>query len=100
MVGVSDDSLVPRGQFAGAALSWGLLLLLGMRKPVERAWILQPTAVVIGCIFVAVFVGFTAGVVPMATLAVALVLCATMVWLCWVGSKYAKNVSLTVEAVS
>ena len=29
MIGVVDDSLVPRGQFAGAAFCWGLLLLLG-----------------------------------------------------------------------
>ena len=93
-----DDSLVPRGQFAAAAFSWGILLLLGMRKPVERAWILQPTAIVIGCISLAVFVGFIAGVVPMAMLAIALVLCATMIWLCLAGLRIARDVSLNKEA--
>jgi hypothetical protein len=98
MVGVTDDSLVPRGQFAAVVFSWGILLFLGMRKPVERAWILQPTAIVIGCIFLAVFVGFIAGVVPLAMLAIALFLCATMIWLCLAGLKNAIDVSLIVES--
>ena len=98
MAGVTDDSLVPRGQVAAVAFSWGILLLLGMRKPVQRAWILQPTAIVIGCIFLAVFVGFIAGVVPMAMLAIALVLCVTMIWLCLAGSKIARDMSLTKES--
>ena len=90
MIGVVDDSLVPRGQFAGAAFCWGVLLLLGMRKPVARAWILQPTAVVIGCIATAFVVGFVAGVVPIARMALVLVLCGTMIWLCWAGLKKAE----------
>ena len=98
MTGVTDESLVPRGQFAAVAFSWGILLLLGMRKPVERAWVLHPTAIVIGCIFLAVFVGFIAGVVPMAMLTIALVLCAMIIWLCLAGSRYAKDVSLTEES--
>jgi hypothetical protein len=98
MAGVTDDSLVPRGQFAAAAFSWGILLLLGLRKPVERAWILKPTAIVIGCIFLAVFVGYIAGVVPMVVLAIALVLCATMIWLCLAGSKIASEMSSKQEA--
>lgn len=98
MVGVTDESLVPRGQFAAVAFSWGLLLLLGMKKPVERAWILYPTAIVIGCIFLAVFVGFNAGVIPMAMLTIALVLCAMIIWLCLAGLKNARDMSLTEEA--
>lgn len=90
MTGVVDDSLVPRGQFASAAFCWTVLLLLGMRKPVARAWILQPTAVLIGCIATVFVVGFMAGVVPIATLALILVLCGTMIWLCWAGLKNAK----------
>ena len=95
MVGVTDDSLVPRGQFAAVVFSWGILLLLGMRKPVERAWILHPTAIVIGCIFLAVFVGFIAGIIPVAMLATALVLCAMMIWLCLAGLNNARDVSPT-----
>ncbi|HSF96052.1 MAG TPA: hypothetical protein VLA52_13590 [Thermohalobaculum sp.] len=90
MIGVVDDSLVARGQFAGAAFCWGLLLLLGLAKPVARAWILQPTAVVIGCIATAFAVGFVAGVFPIARMALVLVLCGTMIWLCWAGLKKAE----------
>ena len=89
MIGVVDESLVPRGQFAGAAFCWGLLLLLGLAKPVERAWILQPTAMVIGCIAVAVSLGFMAGIVSISRLAVVLMLCGTMIWLCWAGLRHA-----------
>ncbi len=91
MIGVVDDSIVPRGQLAGVAFCWGLLLLVGLAKPVERAWILQPTAIVIGCIAVALFWGFRVGIVPTTSMAFAFMLCGTMIWLCWVGLKYASD---------
>ena len=90
MIGVVDDSLVPRGQFAGAAFCWTVLLLVGRRKPVARAWILQPTAVLIGCIVTVFVVGFVAGVVSIARMALALVLGGAMIWLCWAGLKKAE----------
>lgn len=92
MIGVVDDSLVPRGQFASAAACWALLLLMGMAKPVDRAWILLPTAILIGCIGVAVFLGFTTGTISAATMMLALVLCGTMIWLCRAGLKYVSNI--------
>ena len=91
MIGVVDDSLVPRGQLAGAAFCWGLLLLLGMGKPVARAWILRPTAIVSGCIAAASVVGLVAGVVPIARMALVLALCGAIIWLCWAGLKHASN---------
>lgn len=91
MIGVVDDSLVPRGQFASAAACWTLLLLIGMAKPVERAWILLPTAILIGCIGVVFFLGFMAGTVSVARMVLVLVLCVTMIWLCWAGLKYVSN---------
>jgi hypothetical protein len=91
MIGVVDDSLIPRGQFAGAAACWALLLLMGMSKPVARAWILLPTAILIGCIGVVFFLGFMAGTVSVARMVLALVLCGTMIWLCWAGLKYVSN---------
>ncbi len=91
MIGIADDSLVPRGQFASVAACWTLLLLMGLMKPVDRAWILGPTALVIGCIGVAFFFGFMAGTVSVARMVLVFVLCGTMIWLCWAGLKYASN---------
>lgn len=91
MIGVVDDSVVPRGQFAGVAFCWGVLLLAGMAKPVERAWILLPTAMVIGCIAAAFLIGFIAGTVEIARMTLVVVLCGTMIWLCWAGMKHASR---------
>ncbi|NNF23611.1 MAG: hypothetical protein HKN63_02225 [Rhodobacteraceae bacterium] len=71
MLGILDDSLVPRGQFAGVALSWGVLLLVGLSNPVERAWVLGPTAFVIGCIAAGFLLGFYTGLLSIARLVVA-----------------------------
>ncbi len=91
MIGVVDDSVVPRGQFAGVAFCWGVLLLVGMAKPVERAWILLPTAMVIGCIAAGYFLGFLTGTVSLARMTPVLVLCGTLIWLCWAGMKHASR---------
>ncbi|MDH3741305.1 MAG: hypothetical protein OER56_06860 [Hyphomicrobiales bacterium] len=91
MIGVADDSLVPRGQFAGAAASWGVLLLVGLARPVERAWILPPTALIIGCIGAAFVVGFMAGTVEAGRLVFVLLICAALIWLCWAGWSHANE---------
>ena len=90
MSGIVDDSLVPRGQFAGAAFCWAVLLLAGMARPVERAWILLPTAIVIGCIGTAYLLGFLAGTVETSRLVLILLSCAAMIWLCWTGLRQAR----------
>lgn len=38
----------PMGLMSVVAISWGVLLLLADRKPIERRWILIPTIIVIG----------------------------------------------------
>jgi hypothetical protein len=91
MDGVVDESLVPRGGFAGAAFCWTILLLLGMRKPVERAWILLPTALLIGCVAAAYLWGYVAGTVSVARMALVLGLNGTMIWLCWTGLRHARS---------
>jgi hypothetical protein len=88
MSGVVDDSLVPRGQFAAVAFCWGIFLLLGMAsRPVERAWILLPTALVIGLIGVAYANAYMAGAVEDGQMARVVVLVITFMWLCWRGWK-------------
>ena len=36
-VGIVDLSIVPRVQFAGVAFAWGVLLLVGLARPIARA---------------------------------------------------------------
>ena len=41
------DFVYPMGLISVVALSWGILLLIADRKPLERRWILIPTMIVI-----------------------------------------------------
>ena len=90
-LGITDDSILPRLQFASVAFCWGLFLLMGLKQPIERAWILAPTALVIGCIGAAFLVSFATGAVSLPRLVIALTLCATLIWLCWAGRAYART---------
>ena len=85
MGGVSDDSLLPRAQFAAVAFFWSLLLVVGLWKPVERSWILRPTALVIGGIGAAYLFAFWNGVIPLGTMALAVTLALALIALCWIG---------------
>jgi len=62
-IGVEDDSIVPRLQFSGGAFAWGIMLLFALARPVDRAWVLIPTAIVVACVVIAVGVGYLMGVV-------------------------------------
>ena len=41
------DIVYPMGLASAIAFSWGILLLLADRKPMERRWILIPTIIVV-----------------------------------------------------
>lgn len=43
--GVSEY-VYPMGIFAAVAFSWGIMLILATRKPLERRWVLIPTIIV------------------------------------------------------
>ena len=45
-MGLSEFAL-PMGLMSAVAFSWGILLLIADRKPVERRWILIPTIIVV-----------------------------------------------------
>ena len=45
-MGLSEFAL-PMGLMSSVAFSWGILLLIADRKPVERRWILIPTIIVV-----------------------------------------------------
>ncbi len=42
------DIAYPMGLTSAIAFSWGVLLLIADRKPMERSWILIPTILVVG----------------------------------------------------
>ena len=42
------DVVYPMGLTSAIAFSWGVLLLIADRKPMERRWILIPTILVVG----------------------------------------------------
>jgi hypothetical protein len=50
--GVSEY-VYPMGLFAAVAFSWGIMLILATRKPLERRWVLIPTIVVIALLCIA-----------------------------------------------
>ena len=43
-----SDMAYPMGLTSALAFSWGLMLLIADRKPMERRWILIPTILVVG----------------------------------------------------
>lgn len=45
-MGLSEFAL-PMGLMSSVAFSWGILLLIADRKPVERRWVLIPTIIVV-----------------------------------------------------
>jgi len=47
------EAVYPMGLASAVAFSWGVLLILADRKPLERRWILIPTILVVSLIAVA-----------------------------------------------
>ena len=48
-----NEYVYPMGLFAAVAFSWGIMLILATRKPLERRWVLIPTIVVIALLAIA-----------------------------------------------
>jgi hypothetical protein len=59
-----DKFVYPMGLMAAVAFSWGVLLILADRRPIERRWVLPPTMLVVFLLGVAgVYAGVT-GLIP------------------------------------
>ena len=41
------EFVYPMGLMSAVAISWGIMLLIADRKPIERRWILMPTIIVV-----------------------------------------------------
>ncbi|WP_420411425.1 hypothetical protein [Roseibium sp.] len=91
MIGITDASVVPRAQFAAVAFCWGLFLLMGLRRPIERAWILLPTTLVITLIAGGYIFGYSTGVIGPIRLAFVLIYSGTLVVLCLFGIRQARQ---------
>ena len=86
--GATTDVL-PSLRFAGVAFAWGVLLLFGLWRPVERAWMLWPTALVIALVVLSGVPGYVAGEYTAALLALSLGLGVVVIALCLLGISYA-----------
>lgn len=54
----------PMGLMSAVAFSWGVLLIIADRQPVERRWILPPTMLVVLLLGVAGVYSASIGVIP------------------------------------
>jgi len=55
----------PMGLMSAVAFSWGVLLLVADRKPVERKWVLLPTSLVVFLLGIAVSYAGFASLIPL-----------------------------------
>ncbi len=93
MAGVGDDSIVPRLQFAGVAFAWGIMLLFALARPVERAWVLLPTALAVAGVSVAICIGYFAGVVGLVSAIMAVTWALVIFAFGYLGLRYAHAVA-------
>ena len=58
------DFVYPMGLMSAVAFSWGIMLVLADRKPLERRWVLAPTILVVFLLGIAgAYAGIT-GLIP------------------------------------
>ncbi|MBD3239670.1 MAG: hypothetical protein GF331_03725 [Chitinivibrionales bacterium] len=48
-----EQYVYPMGLLSAAAFSWGIMLLIADRRPIERRWVIVPTIIVVALIGVA-----------------------------------------------
>ena len=77
----------PMGLMSAVAFSWGVMLIIADRKPIERRWVLLPTILVVFLIGVAGAYAVISGVLPFSRIiassaAVVIVLC-LLVYTCF-----------------
>ncbi len=83
----------PMGMTSAIAFSWGILLILADRKPVERRWILVPTFIVV-CLLTAVgYYASTLDLIPLnvASFAFGVVLSIIIIFSYWNSKDLIKD---------
>jgi hypothetical protein len=74
------EFVYPMGLMSAVAFSWGVLLILADRKPLERKWVLPPTILVVFLLGIAGAYAVASGLFPFrrilgSSVAVVIVLC-------------------------
>ena len=80
----------PMGLMSAVAFSWGVLLLIADRKPIERKWVLLPTILVVFLLGMAGVYAAHVGVMPVSRIAgssVAVVLVLTLLTYTWFKTR-------------
>jgi len=68
-----DTYVISMGQMSAVAFSWGIMLILAVRKPMERRWIAIPTLLVVFLLGVVSVHALITGLLPNAMLIPAIV---------------------------
>jgi hypothetical protein len=89
-----DEFVYPMGLMSAVAFSWGVLLVVADRKPVERRWVIAPTILVVFLLGVAAAYAGVRGLIPAGRLAgtltvVALVL--GLLTLAWFRARHSSQ---------
>ena len=61
---VVDEFVYPMGLMSAVAFSWGVMLIIADRKPMERRWVIVPTILVVFLLGVAVVYAGVRGLIP------------------------------------
>jgi hypothetical protein len=77
----------PMGLFSAVAFSWGVMLILADRKPLERRWILLPTILVGSMLLIAVIYSISSGAITRGSRFIGLILYPAVIAL-WSFSYY------------
>ena len=96
-VGGAGDSAFLSLRFSGVAVAWGVLLLAGLRAPLQRAWILWPTMLAIAAICLAGGIGYLAGEYTLPRLIAALSAGTVLIALCLTALRFASTQRRTME---
>jgi len=60
-----DKFVYPAGLFSAVAFSWGILLVLSTKEPVNRRWVLVPTMIVISLLGIASIYSVVVEAIPL-----------------------------------
>ena len=86
-----DTYVISMGQMSAVAFSWGIMLILAVRKPMARRWIAIPTLLVVFLLGVVSVHGLVMGLLPTAMLIPALATSAVVFTLLIIGYLKTKN---------
>lgn len=88
-----DTYVISMGQMSAVAFSWGIMLILAVRKPMERRWIAIPTMLVVFLLGVVSVHALVTGMLPTAMLIPALAASVVVFFLLLIGYLKTRNIS-------